>query len=107
MEPIRPKALPLVAAELKPLKGPQADSLRQNAEAVKAAEQFETMMTHELIKSMREGLPGGNLIGEGVVGDIYSGMAEWELARVLSHNAHLGLKDQILRQLPKGEEAAK
>lgn len=74
------------------------------AEAESAAEQFETMMAQQLVKSMQSSLDGGNMFGSGTAGDIYNGLAEWELARVLAKSANFGLKEQILRQLPKQED---
>jgi Rod binding domain-containing protein len=105
--PFAPKAISLPAETVRPLQNKDSAATQQRIEAGKAAEQFETMMAQQLLKSMEQGLPGGNLVGEGVAGDIYNGMAEWELAKVLARNAHFGLKEQILRQLPKGEETGK
>ncbi len=106
MKPITPPTLPLTARNAGPLpthKGPH--NLRQ--QAADAAEQFETMMSLQMVRGMQSSLEGGSLFGGGVSGDVYSGLAEWELARVLAHSASFGLKEQILRQLPKHEEPGK
>jgi Rod binding domain-containing protein len=62
------------------------------------------MMTLQMVRGMQTSLEGGNLFGAGQAADIYSGLTEWELARLISRDAHLGLKEQILRQMPKEEE---
>jgi Rod binding domain-containing protein len=76
-------------------------------QAADAAEQFETLMALQMVRGMQSSLEGGSMFGGGVAGDIYSGLAEWELARVLAHSSGFGLKEQILRQLPGAEESDK
>jgi Rod binding domain-containing protein len=95
-------ALPLTKAAPIPKNAPPGRKLRAQAES--AAEQFETLMALQMVKSMQSSLDNGSLMGGGVSGDIYNGLAEWELAKVLAKSAHFGLKEQILRQLPKEEE---
>jgi len=92
-------AIPLTVKQPQPLHKPD---LRAKAE--KAAQQFETMMAVQMVKSMQSSLEGGSLFGGGVTGDIYNGLAEWQLAETLAKGGHLGLKEQILRQLPKAEK---
>jgi len=95
-------ALPLPKAAPVLKNAPPAHKLRAQAES--AAEQFETLMALQMVKSMQSSLDNGSMLGGGVAGDAYNGLAEWELARVLAKSAHFGLKEQILRQLPKEEE---
>jgi Rod binding domain-containing protein len=102
MEKITPKPIPLAVQKPESLAKP-TPAIKQKAKAVEAAEKFETMMAQQMVKSMQTSLEGGNLLGTGAAADIYSGLGEWELAKLLSRNGHLGLKEQILRQLPKEE----
>jgi len=73
-------------------------------EAAHAAEQFETLMALQLVRSMQSSLDGGNLMGPGVAGDMYSSLTEWELARVLASRTPMGLKNTILQQLSEKEK---
>jgi Rod binding domain-containing protein len=105
MKPIGHPPIPLQPKAVQPLAAKDATTKR-HAEAVKAAEQFETMMAQQMLQSMQRSLDGGNLLGTGQAADIYSSLGEWELARMLSRDGHLGLKEQILRQLPNEEDKA-
>lgn len=73
-------------------------------DAAHAAEQFETLMALQLVRSMQSSLEGGNLMGPGVAGDMYSNLSEWELARVLASRTPMGLKNTILQQLSEKEK---
>lgn len=73
-------------------------------EAQEAAEQFEILMAQQMVRSMQSSLEAGSMFGGGTAGDIYNGLAEWQLAQTLAKNSHFGLKEQILQQLPKAEE---
>jgi Rod binding domain-containing protein len=75
-----------------------------HSQAEQAAEQFETLMALQMVRGMQSSLKGSSLFGDGVSGDVYSGLADWELARLLAKSGNLGLKEQILRQLPKEED---
>jgi Rod binding domain-containing protein len=95
-------ALPLTQAAPLAKSEPPARKLRVQAES--AAQQFETLMALQMVKSMQKSLDSGSLLGNSVSGDVYNGLAEWELAKVLAQSAHFGVKEQILRQLPGEEE---
>lgn len=107
MEPIHtsPAVVRLTAAQPVAVRPEQADAARKEAE--RAAEQFETLMALQMIRSMQSSLDGGNMFGTGVSGDIYNGLAEWELARILTRDADFGIKQQLLSQLPQTEETQK
>jgi Rod binding domain-containing protein len=93
---------PPVAVKIKPdLKSQQVKQAEQ------AAKQFETMLALQMVRSMQSSLEGGNMFGPSQAGDVYNGMAEWELAKALTDHAHLGIREQILRQLPKTEDNKK
>jgi Rod binding domain-containing protein len=95
-------SLPISKAATALKKETPTQKLREKAES--AAGQFETIMALQLVRSMQSSLENGNMFGAGVAGDVYNGLAEWELANVLAKSAHFGLKEQILRQLPKQED---
>lgn len=106
MEPVHNQPLPLRVLPQPNVK--QADSTGvARKEAERAAEQFETLMALQLVRSMQSSLDGGNMFGAGVSGDIYNGLAEWELARILARDANFGIKQQLLTQLPKTEDLQK
>jgi Rod binding domain-containing protein len=95
-------SLPLLTTAPALKNGAPPQKLKAQAET--AAEQFETLMALQMVQSMQHSLESGSMFGSGVSGDVYNGLAEWELARVLAKSAHFGLKEQILRQLPKEEK---
>ncbi|MBU0508168.1 hypothetical protein KKH27_04945 [bacterium] len=90
-------------ARLKPLHPtgvkPVAESAdKEQALLVKAAEDFEQLLALQMVRQMQKSLEGGSLFGEGLSGDVYSGLAEWELARILTRDTDFGIKEEILRQ---------
>jgi Rod binding domain-containing protein len=104
MDGIKKTALPLV-----PKTAPAADPHRTkvknlNKQAEEAAGQFETMMAVQMLRTMQSSLENGGMFGGGVAGDIYSGLTEWQLGQLLSHGGKLGIKEQILQQLPKSKD---
>jgi Rod binding domain-containing protein len=106
MDGIRKTAIPLVPKlATDSLHTPQAKSLKTQAAA--AAGQFETMMMVQVVRSMESSLENGGLFGGGVAGDIYSGLTEWQLAQHLSRSGKLGVKEQILKQLPISKDEGK
>jgi len=81
------------------IRTPTNRAAQDEAQIEKAAEAFETTLTLQMLQQMQKSLDGGTLFGGGVSGDIYSGLAEWELARILSRSVDFGVKDDILRRL--------
>jgi|WetSurMetagenome_2_1015567.scaffolds.fasta_scaffold1202634_2 Rod binding domain-containing protein len=96
-------AAPLPVRAMTPVHKPTSPSALPK-DAVQAADQFETLMALQLVKSMQSSLDGGNLLGSGVAGDTYSSLTEWELARVLARGTPTGLKKTILQQLSAKEK---
>ncbi|RPH95736.1 hypothetical protein EHM69_03375 [candidate division KSB1 bacterium] len=107
MDIIPSRVLPLDTNKVASLKDQTDPARKLHAQAEQAAEQFETMLAQQMIRSMQSSLDNGNMFGAGTAGDIYNGLAEWELARIITRSGNLGVKEQILRQLPKEEEKAK
>jgi len=105
MDKIAAHTMPLTSRGPAPLK--PAPSIRDRAQAEDAAEQFEAVMALQMIRSMQSSLESGNLLGDGMTADVYNGLAEWELARMLARSTDLGIKEEILRQLPKEEDSTK
>lgn len=70
----------------------------------KAAQQFESLMTRELLKSMRAASLGDDLLG-GSQSEFYRDIADQQLAAHLSSGKGLGIADLLVRQL-QGPAAA-
>ena len=104
MEKINSQNSPMPLPPASPLKKNETPAHKLRSQAESAAGQFETLMALQLVRSMQTSLESGNMFGSGVAGDVYNGLAEWQLANVLAKSAHFGLKEQILRQLPKEED---
>lgn len=71
---------------------------RQRAELRNAAQDFEALFLHILIREMRPDQEGG-LFGENLGGDIYQDMFDAELAKVMSKTGQLGLAEMIEKQV--------
>ena len=80
-------------------------SSEEKRKLASAAEDFESMLTGMMIKSMTdttEGMFGGNGFG----GDMFDSMFESQLASFMTKSKSLGLSDQIFRKVT-GEELSK
>ncbi|WP_028006979.1 flagellar assembly peptidoglycan hydrolase FlgJ [Solimonas flava] len=79
---------------------------RANDEAAvrKAAQQFEALLTQQMLKSARAALPGDPLTGGGQT-DFYQDLFDQQMAVHLSSGKGLGLADLLVRQL-RGHDAA-
>lgn len=89
----------------------QFNALRRGARANdegavrKAAQQFEALLTQQMLKSARAALPGDPLTGGGQT-DFYQDLFDQQMAVHLSSGKGLGLADLLVRQLRGGDAAA-
>ena len=63
----------------------------------KACRDFESILVHTLLKSMRKSLSKSEGIGAG--SEMYTTMGDLELARTLAHGRGMGLGDLLFEQL--------
>ena len=104
MEPLH-SVLPQAATPLHTPASIKVDSCTaEQRELNKVTDDFEALLALQLIRTMESSLNGGNMMGEGTAGDVYSGLTEWELARVMARSADFGIKNDILRQMQNREE---
>ena len=80
-------------------------------QAEKVATQFESVFMEMMIKSMRETVPDGGVMGEGLGAKNYISMLDQQMAQMggiaFDRRFHQGLVDSILDQATKAEAAAK
>jgi len=89
---------------LMPLAKP--DSAKQpDAKAV--ADQFEALLTHQLLQEMQKGLEGESLFGGGVEGNTLGAMAQWDLAQKLAETMDLGILSQMKAALEQEQRGDK
>lgn len=78
----------------------------QDPKAVRAAaQQFESLFTNMVLKSMRDAKLGQGL-GESDTSDFYTGMFDQQLSVQMSQGHGLGLADMLVQQLTRGKAAA-
>lgn len=63
-----------------------------------AAREFEAVMIHQLLKTMRSTVPASGLESGAAMGT-YRDMMDDELSKVMAHGTGLGFADAIARQL--------
>lgn len=68
----------------------------------KAAEGFETLLTHQIVQELQKDLEGQSMFGGGVEGNTIGAMAEWELATHLARSLDFGVLKQL--ELSAGAE---
>ena len=104
MEPLHPVS-PQTATPLHaPARIKTNAAAAEQRELNKVTDDFEALLALQLIRTMESSLKGGNMMGEGTAGDVYSGLTEWELARVMARSADFGIKNDILRQMQERKE---
>lgn len=99
--------------KLKPLGSNPANSiglgpakLPDTQDPVKAAEQFEALLTHEMLKSMWNTVPKGELLSGSSEEQTYRDMLNEALANSIAEGRGIGIKEVIMKdinQLAKGK----
>ena len=88
------------------------ESLKKNVKADDpkairaAAQQFESLFTNMVLKSMREAKLGDGL-GESDTTNLYTDMFDQQLSLQMSQGKGLGLADMLVQQLTRGKAGAK
>ncbi len=76
----------------------------------RAAQDFEAIFIHQMLKSMRQSLPGGGPLAPGSGQKMYQDMLDDELAKSMARGGGLGLADvlvrDLVRQLPGGKNSS-
>ena len=74
-------------------------ALSDKEELKHACEELESLFLYHLLKEMRTTIPKSGLMGDNSAQEMYTQMADSELARDLSSKGGIGLSDMLLRQL--------
>lgn len=93
---------PLCQPQPRTINDEQAKEQRHTKDA---AHKFEVMLTMQLVHEMTNTMDGQSLLGSGVESRMFGSMVEWELAEHISKNAHLGIADELLKQISSKETA--
>ena len=59
------------------------------------SDQFETLLTHQILQELQKGLEGESLFGDGVEGNTLGAVAQWEIAEKLAGSLDLGILAQL------------
>lgn len=90
---------PDVVTDFSQFAGLRADARAQSPEALrKTAQQFEALMTQQMLKSARAASLGDDLLGGGQTG-FYQDMFDQQMASHLASGRGLGIADLLVRQL--------
>jgi flagellar protein FlgJ len=80
-----------------------AGSLRNQARDHKrlkdAADEFESLLLEEMVRSMRASVPKGTLFGKDQGREIFNEMLDGEFVRLMSHRGGIGLSDFLIKNL--------
>ncbi len=95
----------LAAAKVSKIKIPDKDPAKQalkEKELKQACEGFEAIMLNNMVKSMRESLPGDALFGESNSTNIYKSMYDQHLSEEISKkHQSIGIKEFLYQELKK------
>jgi peptidoglycan hydrolase FlgJ len=78
---------------------PRNDALRH------AVQEFEAIFLAQVLGTMTQGLGGDDLTGEGQ-DDVFHGMLNEEIAKLISRSGGIGVADAVLREMLKAQEVA-
>lgn len=84
-----------------------ADASARNAAApdlADAAQQFESLLLHMMIKSMRESVPRSDLFGDSQHLESYEMLRDQEMAKTMASGGGIGFAKMILRQFEGRED---
>lgn len=73
-------------------------------ELQKAAEQFESLLLHMMIKSMRDSVPRTDLFGDAAGRETYEMMRDQEMAKSMAEGGGVGFARMIVSQFAGREE---
>lgn len=73
-------------------------------ELAEAAQQFESLLLHMMIKSMRESVPRSDLFGDSQHLESYEMLRDQELAKTMASGGGIGFARMILRQFEGRED---
>lgn len=71
---------------------------KRRAEALQAAQDFESLFVTHLLKTMRSTVPKGGFLGQTFASNTYQEMFDEELGRQLARGKGLGLSDMLYRE---------
>ena len=98
MEPLRPLPRAISPADSSAAKPLHPESA-QARKAAAAAEQFEAVLTLQLVRGMTTTMDGKSLLGDGVESEMFNSLAEWQLAEHVARSANFGIAKSILSQI--------
>ena len=78
---------------------PRSDALRH------AAQEFEAIFLAQVLGTMTPGLGGDDLMGEGQ-DDVFHGMLDEEIAKLISRSGKIGIADAVLREMLRAQAAS-
>lgn len=94
------------ALDFQGLRQLQASAQRNDPQALrKAAQQFEALFTQQMLKGMRQTMPGDSLTGS-EEGQLYRDMLDQQLAQNLAQGRGFGLADMLVRHLSRQSSGA-
>jgi flagellar protein FlgJ len=96
---------PTYYADFSGLEGLKKNAKADDAQAIRAAaQQFESLFTNMLLKSMREAKLGQGL-GDSQESDLYQDMYDQQIALKMSQGKGIGLADMLVQQLTRNRAA--
>ncbi|MCC6446104.1 MAG: rod-binding protein [Armatimonadetes bacterium] len=78
----------------------------ESARLRKAAQDFEAVFLHHMLREMRRTAPDSGLLGGGATEGLYRDMLDQALAERLAERGGLGLGEMLYQQLSKEASAA-
>jgi Rod binding domain-containing protein len=102
MKPVAQQPLPIQVTPSIKAVNPQI-SVHPRQKVEQAAEEFETILVHQMLQSMQSSLEHGSLFGKSNVDQLYGGIGEMELAKNIAKSADFGVKEQLLEYIQKME----
>ncbi len=98
---IDPLVLQQAKARMQKLESAKNSPDKADTELKKACREFESLLTAQMLKKMRETVPKSDFFGSSEKEEIFQDMLDQEVCRNLSESSSLGLADLMYKQLSR------
>ncbi len=77
----------------------EGDERNKAARLKKAVVDFEALFINHMLKTMRSTITKNGLLGDGMRGDVYTSLFDWEISKKMASGRGLGLGEMLMKGL--------
>ena len=77
----------------------ESDDKNKAERLKKAVVDFEALFINHMLKTMRSTITKNGLLGDGMRGDVYTSLFDWEISKKMASGRGLGLGEMLMKGL--------